>query len=209
MTRLIKLTDADGYTRRGMYRETLWLPVGTVPPKLDGMHLCGSGVYHAYTSLEQAALMDPAHARLLPAGKAWWADGEVVVYDGTRVGCHLLVLAEPAELPELTTEVRVRTAICLVQAVLEPGRIPRWDNWAEAWLSDRNRDKGAARVAARAAWAARTARVARAAEAAGATEAAGAAVWAAWAAEGVGALDITAAVQRAIREEKEVSDDTE
>jgi hypothetical protein len=200
--RLLKLTDADGYTRRGDSGETLWLPCGTRPPRLDGAKLCEAGVYHAYSSPEQAAMMDCIHADLLSSGgRAWWAEGEVVVADGSKVGCHELVLVEPAELPVLTTAQRVRVAIYCAQELGSHG--DAWDRWAERWLSGEDRSASAARAAeaaalaaeaaAEAAWAAWAAWAAEAAEAAWAAEAA------AWAAEHQ--VDISEIVRRAIREE--------
>jgi hypothetical protein len=212
--RLIKLTDADGYTRRGDSGETLWLPCGTRPPRLDGAKLCAAGVYHAYSSPEQAAMMDCIHAELLSrGGRAWWAEGEVVKADGSKVGCHELVLVEPAELPVLTTAQRVRVAIYCAQELGSHG--DAWDRWAERWLSGEDRSASSAKEA----WAERAAR-ADAADAAGAADAARSAAWAAWAAVAAEAaartaawaaewaaraatrkIDISEIVRRAIREE--------
>jgi hypothetical protein len=229
--RLVKLTDSNGYTRRGLDGETLWLPVGTRPPRLNGSQLCAEGVYHAYSSPEQAVLMDPIHARLLPLGRAWWAEGEVVADDGTKVGCHTLVLVEPCELPTLTTAQRVRAAIYCAQDVLRPGAIPAWEGWAADWLAQCRwvaaealaaealaareaalAAREAAEEAAEEAEEAAEALAARAAawaaeeaaeaEALAAREAAWAAAWAAAAARSTETIDLTEIVQRAMGDER-------
>jgi hypothetical protein len=205
MTRLIKLTDADGYTRQGQPGEMLWLPYGTRPPTLSGTVLCAAGVYHAYSSPEQAALMDPVHADLLAAGgKAYWAYVTAVAADdGTKVGVHELALIEPAELPVLSTAVRVRAAIYLAQSA-HATPDDEWSGWAARWLSGEDRSAWAAEAA----WAARAAAAAWAAVAAAAwaavaaAAAAEAAVWAARAAA-AGPIDIADAVRRAMEEEEE------
>ena len=203
--RLIKLTDADGYTQRGKPGETLWLPPGMRPPRLDGTKLCQAGVYHAYCSPEQAALMDPIHGCYLPNARVWWAEGEVVAEDSDKLGCAELVLVESAELPELSAAVRVRAAIYCARALLEPGAIPAWDAWAARWLAG-ERDAADAWAAERAAWAAAAAAAwaeAAAAWAAAAWAAASASAWAAaWAAEAADtSIDLTDIVRRALAEE--------
>ena len=48
MTTLYKLTDRDGYTRRGDTGETLWVPGRSLTTD-GGGNLCGPGFIHAYT----------------------------------------------------------------------------------------------------------------------------------------------------------------
>jgi len=70
--------------------------------------------------------------------------------------------------PTLSAAVRVRAAIYCAQAVLEPGTVPEWDAWAEAWLRG-ERTAEAARAASLASWeVAWTSVAARAADAAAA-----------------------------------------
>lgn len=208
--RVIKLTDADGYTRRDEPGETLWLPMGTRPPRLAGTGLCATGVYRAYRTPHIAAFMDCIHTCLLPGGRAWWAETpEIVTDDGVKIGCHELMLVEPAELPTISTAARVRAVIYCYR----PSEVPAWNEWAERWLSGKDRTAEAATAEARA-----VARAARAAawEAEDKWAAAQAAEWAAraaaeaaWATEAASRaaraaelpLDLDEIIQRAIADE--------
>ena len=151
--RLIKLTDADGYARRGSVGKTLWLPYGVTPPKLDGGRLCEAGVYHCYESSELAVLMDPIHAQLLPVGGvAHRAEGEPVVQDHVQVGCHELTCLEPATLPKLTTAQLVRVVIYCAQAASDDEYSGVWNGWAERWLSGKDRSHERALMEVFGAW---------------------------------------------------------
>jgi hypothetical protein len=183
--KLYKLTDKDGYTRRGESNETLWGENVTHEAKKEGTALCTGQVIHAYESLEMAAFMHPAHA-ILKDPVAWEFEGEVVARE-KQVNCGVKkgTTVGRVALPEITTEQRVEIAIrCAVAFYTEP----TFKKWADAWLDGSDRSDAAARAAAwAAAWAAsRAARAAaRAAEAAAwaAARAAEAAAWAARAAD--------------------------
>ena len=60
---LYKLTDADGYTRRGEPGKTLWEP--GVWHEAPGGALCSAGVLHAYEDARVAILMNPIQAAVL------------------------------------------------------------------------------------------------------------------------------------------------
>jgi hypothetical protein len=192
---LYKLTDRDGYTRRGQSCETIWTPGRWVEVPWGG-RLCEPGCLHAYRDPLLAALMDPIHARLLPGGRLWTAEGTVRAEDSTKIGCdRLRVLAECA-VPEVSAARRVRWAVlCAQQSCSEPD----WLRWAKAWLGGQDRSAKAANAAASAADAA--AAYAASAAAASAADAASAAYAALAAVDAGTALDLRALAQRAIEEE--------
>ena len=163
-----KLTDSDGYTRRGKSGETLWGVGATVHPTGQGDRPCGPGVLHANISPEVAVLGDPIHgcfgpnARLfrVRAEQPWQTDG---LKRWTRGPVEVL---EELSLPVLTTEERI--AWMIVHCPHPSTRV-----WAVSWLSGANRSEATARAAA--AWAAWTrAAAAEAAWARAAAEAAAA-----------------------------------
>ena len=195
MRQMIKLTDARGYTRRGLTGETHWVegetvrPTGTPARPIQVSH-CGPGVIHCYATALEAVLYDPIHAAYLPSGRAvsvtvdaarvwtdglkWWTDAPVTV-------------GAPVTLPAVTLTERVAWAI-----VLAPH--PATRTWAIEWLSGRDRTAvGAWMAQVGAAMAAEAAAMAAAAEAAMAAEAAAMAAAAAEAAEAAEAAKAAAA----------------
>ena len=60
---LYKLTDRDGYTRRGRDGETLW-EIGVERTASGEGELCGPGWIHAYTDPLLAVLLNPIHAEI-------------------------------------------------------------------------------------------------------------------------------------------------
>lgn len=182
-----KLTDQDGYTRKGQDGETHWEIGATVHPVGKGTRPCGPGVLHAYISPEVAVLANPIHARL---SQPRCFEVEVVEggweTDGLKrwTTSPLKVLRE-IDLPEIDLKTRVAWAI-----VLAPHEMTR--KWAVRWLrgdSEAGAAAGAAAAAARAAAGETTYAAARAAAraAAEAAEAAYAAAAYAAAAAYVGA----------------------
>jgi hypothetical protein len=155
-----KLTDQDGYTRRGTSGETLWLPLGTkIKPLGKGSEPCGPGVLHLYQSEIEAVLYNPLHANIQsprlfcvrPLGKQKIDTDGLKCWTGGRVQT-----VEEVVIPSITQEQIIAWSI-----VVSPHRSTR--EWAVDWLSGKDRSARAAEAAwaARAAWAA-----ARAAEAA-------------------------------------------
>src|SRR5574343_327403 len=150
-----KLTDRDGYTRRGKSNETKWGPGVTHTANGTG-GLCTDGVIHSYASPLLAVLMNPIHMDI-ESPRLWEAECDSLVEDdGMKGGSRSLTTIREIDVPEVTTEQRVRFAIlCALEVYSEPGFV----TWANAWLDGIDRSKAAA-----AAWAAAAA--ARAAEAA-------------------------------------------
>jgi hypothetical protein len=151
MITLYKLTDPLSQT----YDQTQW--GGNVThelPARDIYQLCSDQVLHAYVSPELAVLMDPVQANLLPSAILWEAEGDVVIDDGTKVGCTRLTTLKQIPIPTVTLEQRVTFAIrCALHVYNEPS----WVVWAQAWLTGANRDADAARAASYAAYAANAA----------------------------------------------------
>ena len=178
-----KLTDQKMQTRGGYQWE-----IGA-PSETDGSgDLCGPGWLHYYHDPLLAVLLNPIHANI-DNPILWEAEAEGLHRDdnGLKGGCTRLTLLRQIDLPQITTEQRVRFAILCAKEVCAE---PVWNAWADRWLSGADRsDAAAARAAAAAAAAAAEAWVVEAAEAADAAAAAAAAAeaaavaGAAWAAE--------------------------
>ena len=178
--RLYKLTDQNGYTRRGKINETLWGENVTHEAKGQGNTLCTDGVIHAYTSLYIAVLMNPHHARFNDP-IAWIAEGEVIATDHQiKCGVKSLTTVKQIPLPIISLEQRIKIAIhCSLKVYKEPKYIA----WAKNWLNGKDRDIASASAAASAAYAASASAVsdASASYAASAASAASAAAYAAYA----------------------------
>ena len=167
--RLYKLTDEYGQT----YNNTQWGENVTHTASGEG-ELCGPGWIHAYTHPLLAVLLNSIHADFR-SPILWEAEGEVGKTDhGLKVGTTSLTTIKQIPLPKITTEQRVRFAILCARAAgcVHPG----WREWADNWMSGRDRSKKAA------AWAAAAALAAE--EAAARAAAAWAAAWAAACAAG-------------------------
>jgi hypothetical protein len=175
-----KLTDQNLQTHGGYQ----WEP--GVARETDGEgNLCGPGWLHYYHDPLLAVLLNPIHADI--EGPILWeaeADGLHRDDKGLKGGCTRLTLIRQIDLPQITTEHRIRFAILCAKTVCND---PAWNRWADRWLDGSDRSQESAWAATEAA--ARAARAARAteaaAEAAWAAERVAAAAWAesAWAAE--------------------------
>ncbi len=177
MTKLYKLTTLDGRT----YNQTQWGENVTHTLPTRGIYrLCSPRVLHAYVSPEMAVLMDPIQAGLLPDAILWECEGDVVINDGTKVGCISITTLRQVPPPAITMEQRVTFAIRCAMQVFNDGK---WTAWAQAWLDGTDRTADAAADAAYAAADAAYAAYADAADAAAAAAAADAAAYAADAAD--------------------------
>ena len=85
MAILYKLTDQDGYTRRGEDNATLWGVNVTHKATGLGTKLCTSDVIHAYRHPLIALFMNPAHASLSNP-RLWRASGDVVAEEPCKCG---------------------------------------------------------------------------------------------------------------------------
>ena len=157
-TKLYKLTDADGYTRRGYGNETKCEEGHVVTATCGRQDLCTDGFVHAYRHPELGLALNPIHADISKP-RLWLCEGIVRADDGLKVGCRRLHCLEELEVTAIPVEALIRWSIYLVMLVQQEGAIPIWDRWARGWLDGSDRS-------ARAAWAARAAWEARAAWAA-------------------------------------------
>ena len=139
---LYKLTDGDGYTRRGLPGETLWVPGEW--HEAPGGELGSANVLYAYEDPRIAAVMNPIHAAISDP-QLWEAEGDVCVHEGQlKCGCTRLRVTRKIELPVLTTEQRVEIAIRCALVVCTRRA---WRAWANKWLSGEDRTGDAARLA--------------------------------------------------------------
>lgn len=175
MTTLYKLTRQDNTTNGGN-TSLIWGAGVSHTATGQGTRLCSADVIHAYTHPLLAVLLNPIHANY-ENPRLWRCEGEIVADDhGLKVGVKTLTTIEEITLPVVTTEQRVKFAILCAKQVCKD---PKWNEWADKWLSGEDRSEEAA------------------AEAAAVAEAAWAA-WAAWAAEvGAGEIDLIALAEQA------------
>lgn len=136
MVTLYKLTDRDGYTRRGMTGETLW-KVGELHTAPGNGRMCSSAYIHAYTNLNLAAFMNPAHAGIEDP-LAWEAEGVVGRSNGVKVGCTSLKITKRIKLPTPSNEQRIAFGIL---AALCVSKNDKFDAWASNWLCGHDRSE--------------------------------------------------------------------
>jgi hypothetical protein len=144
MQTLYKLTDQQGYTRRGQTNECLW-GEGITHSATGHGGLCTAGVIHAYEHPLLAVFMNPIHANLRNP-LLWECEGEIFVREGQlKCGCKKLTTCSKISLPSITLEQRVRIAIYCALAVYKE---KHFVTWAEKWLNGTDRTSGAASYAA-------------------------------------------------------------
>lgn len=142
MTTVYKLTTASFQTRN----ETQWGEGITLTlPRKERHLLCSKDVFHAYHNPNLAVIMDIVHANYLPNGVLWECNGEIVVNDGTKVGCISLTTLRQIPIPEIRIDQRIKFAIQCAKHVYKD---ERWNSWANDWLSGKDRSMYAAADAA-------------------------------------------------------------
>src|SRR5574338_277270 len=132
--KLYKLTDENGQTRGG----TQWGP--RVTHKATGratQDLCSDGWLHAYEHPLLAVFLNPIHGDF-DNPRMWEAEGRgKMKRDGElKCGVRELTTVREITLPEVTTEQCIRFAIF---CALEVCRTVGFVNWAENWLSGKDR----------------------------------------------------------------------
>jgi hypothetical protein len=139
MVTLYKLTDQGGKTQH----DTLWGEGVTNTADVELPAVLGtSSVVHAYISKHLALLLNPVHADIANP-KLWLAEGEIVVSDGTKVGCRSLTTVKEIELPVWTPEMKVEFAI---RCALEVYKEESFVEWASNWLSGKDRSEESAYI---------------------------------------------------------------
>jgi len=145
-----KLTDKKLQTYGGYQ----WEP--GVARETDGSgDLCGPGWLHYYHDPLLSALLNPIHADIADP-VLWEAEAEGLHRDdrGLKGGCTRLTLLRRIELPQITTEQRVRFGILCAKVICDN---PAWLAWPDRWLDGSDRSQEAVRAAVQAAWAAEAA----------------------------------------------------
>src|SRR4051812_13853910 len=166
-TKLYKLTDENGRTRGS----TQWGVDIEHTATIGRPKLCSRTVIHAYASPLLAVLLNPIHAAIYTP-QLWEAEGEVVIAAWDKVGCKTLTTKRQITIPRITTIQKVAFAILCGKQVFKN---PKWNIWADNWLSGKDRSRAAAAAAAAAAYAANAAATAATYAANAATAAAAAA----------------------------------
>lgn len=181
---LYKLTDEDGWTRKGQSNACLWAPGALNTAQKEGTTLCTSEMIHVYEHPLIGAFLDPIHGAYGAGARLWRCEGVVVAREGQlKAGVKALLCVEEATLVQPTRDQRIRFAILSAKQVCTD---TAWLLWAKRWLSGEDRSEAAA------AWAAEAARAAEA------PRAAAAAAWA-WAAEAAASFDLFALAEEAMR----------
>jgi hypothetical protein len=121
MTTLYKLTDFKGNTQN----DTHWdVGVSHSHKKCDKPKLCSRDVFHAYTNLNLAFLMNPNGADIKDP-LVWECEGKVVVKDYGKVGCFKLTITKKLRTPKWVLDadtahyVQVAFAILCAESVLK------------------------------------------------------------------------------------------
>ena len=144
MTReiLCKLTDKHMMTRNHHQWE-LGVAAPVLPP---GGKLCSESYYHCYSHPLLAVLLNPIFSKLQrPRLFTISASGERLEDNGLRIGFKTITLIKEIDVPTITLEQRVAFAILCAKTVYKD---PKWNEWAERWLSGKDRSEAAAEAAA-------------------------------------------------------------
>lgn len=129
-----KLTDAQDRT----HGDCQWGE--GVTHEADGAgELCTSHWLHAYSDPLLGVLLNQIHGKFdLATAHMWRCDAEGWFKDnrGLKFGATKITTIERVELPEVTTEQRVRFAIACAWQVY---KWPQWRDWARRWLGGTDR----------------------------------------------------------------------
>jgi hypothetical protein len=127
------------------------------------MKLCKNTVLHYYDSPLLAVLLNPIHADIVNPRLFELETSKVFVTDQLKFGCKSQTLVKEIPLPEITTNQKIAVAIiCALEVYQEKS----FAEWANNWLSGKDRTARAAAYAADAAARAAAADAADAARAA-------------------------------------------
>lgn len=123
-----------------------------------GTKLCTNGYLHYYTNPLLAVFMNPIYGNIEnPRFFRAEIQGKTLDDHGLKCGAKRMRIVEELPVPELTITQRTEIAIRIAKCVCKD---PRWNAWADSWLTGSHRTARAAWAAAeaaRAAWAARVA----------------------------------------------------
>jgi hypothetical protein len=139
--KVYKLTDAEGWTRRGEENAVNWIETKMFETA-GGGKLCTNQYIHAYEHPLLAVLHDPIHGNYGATARLWEceADGEIKKDGQTKLGCTKLTVLREIEKPTITTEQRIKYAIlCSLEVYSEE----KYVTWANRWLSSEDRTRAA------------------------------------------------------------------
>ena len=134
-----KLTNQDGYTRRGEKGETKWKPGVWQKPLSGRGTLCGPGWYHFYYSPDLSVLLNPIHADI--KNPILWKTecrGKSQDDNGLKIGWTEARVIKQIPLPEWTITQKVAFAIL---CSLKVEQSEEYVKWAKDWLSGKDRTK--------------------------------------------------------------------
>ena len=137
-----KLTDKDGYTRKGKENECLWGENITHIATGKGSLLCSRDLIHVYRNPLIASFMNPSHADF--KNPLLWeceANGECAHEGQLKSGFKTVTTIRRIDLPVITLEQRIRISI---YCALKQYSAPSFVKWANAWLDGSDRSARAA-----------------------------------------------------------------
>jgi hypothetical protein len=113
-------------------------------------NLCSNSWLHCYSDPILALLLNPIHAGVKNP-RLWEVevDGDCKTDRGLKEGWRRMRLVKEIPLPELSTEQRIYSAILCAKEVHPE---PKWNTWADNWLSGVGRSRAAAACAANSAY---------------------------------------------------------
>lgn len=108
MTKLIKLTDAEGKT----FRNTQWgvNKTNRIDPDKRRAKLCTNGVFHAYRDLNLAMLIRPLHSSTKNP-QIWEAEGDIEVENHFKCGVFELTTVRRVPYPDWYTDLEIRQEV--------------------------------------------------------------------------------------------------
>jgi hypothetical protein len=116
--KLFKLTDQEGYTRRGNSNQVKWADGhAVVCTSKRNPHLCTNDVVHGYKNSNLALLLNPQHADIRNP-LLWEAEGEIVAEDWGKIGCFSLTTIGKLPIPEWYADEKKRKMVCVAFAIL-------------------------------------------------------------------------------------------
>jgi hypothetical protein len=140
-----KLTDANNRTRAGYNNSLLWGENVTHTVEGDNPELCSDSWIHFYTHPFLASLMNCKHANF--KNPVLWeciASGKII-HDPLKSGCKQLTTVKIIPMPEYGTISKIAFALLITKQIY---KYPKWNRWADNWLSDTDRSKDATATAA-------------------------------------------------------------
>lgn len=136
-----KLTNEKLQTHNGFQ----WVIGREVVIEKPGNQLCTDQVLHFYDHPTLAVIFNPIHADISEPRLFECNVKDIVAHDKLKGGCKKMTLVKEIDLPAITSEQKVLFAIeCAKQARQPKG----WREWAEGWISRKDRSALAAAEAA-------------------------------------------------------------